>query len=52
MGAQHYDHHHHVHEAEVAEQFAYPLNSKDRKKALENMWLQGTFHHNLRVMKC
>ena len=49
--ARHYEHHH-KDEAEVAEAFAYPRGSKDRKKALEKLQLQGNFHHNLRVLEC
>ena len=49
--ARHYEHHH-KDEAEVAEAFAYPRGSKDRKKALEKLRLQGNFHHNLRVLEC
>ena len=49
--ARHYEHHH-KDEAEVAEAFAYPRGSKDRKKALEKLRLRGNFHHNLRVLEC
>ena len=49
--ARHYEHNH-KDEAEVAEAFAYPRGSKDRKKALEKLRLRGNFHHNLRVLEC
>jgi hypothetical protein len=49
--ARHYEHLH-KDEAEVAEAFAYPRGSKDRKSALEKLRLRGNFHHNLRVLEC
>ena len=49
--ARHYEHNH-KDEAEVAEAFAYPRGSKDRKKALEKLRLRGNFPHNLRILEC
>ena len=46
----HYERHH-VEKSEVAEGFAYPRGSKECKKALEKLRLNGDFHHNLRVLK-
>ena len=48
--AQHYEHHH-KDEAEVVEAFAYPQRSKDRRKALEKLHLQGNFHNNLHELE-
>jgi len=48
--SRHYEHSH-KDESEVAEAFAYPRGSKDRKKALEKLRLQGNFYHNLRVLE-
>lgn len=41
----------HSDESEVAKAFAHPRSSKERKKALEKLRLQGNFHHNLRVLE-
>ena len=48
--SRHYEHNH-KDKSEVVEAFAHPLGSKERKKAIEKLRLQGNFHHNLRVLE-
>ncbi|XP_068720834.1 uncharacterized protein [Montipora capricornis] len=48
--SRHYEHNH-KDESEVVNAFAHPRSSKERKKALEKLRLQGNFHHNLRVLE-
>lgn len=48
--ARHYEHSH-KNETEVAKAFAFKTGSKERKKALEKLRLQGNYHHNLRVLE-
>ncbi|XP_068758091.1 uncharacterized protein [Montipora capricornis] len=48
--SRHYEHNH-KDESEVVNAFAHPRGSKERKKAIEKLRLQGNFHHNLRVLE-
>ncbi|XP_068707933.1 uncharacterized protein [Montipora foliosa] len=48
--SRHYEHNY-KDESEVVNAFAHPRGSKERKKAIEKLRLQGNFHHNLRVLE-
>ena len=46
----HYEHNH-KDESEVVNAFAHPCDSKEHKKAIEMLRLQGNFYHNLCMLE-